>query len=220
MKLQQTTDYLLLIDEEADMINTEPINTYYLHKEDGHESIEIKTKDKLMGFLLSGKQIYFKIIAYYPLSKEAKELDLPLLPPFEEVDVEKLAYDWLYDEKTENKAREGYPLKPMEYGFIEGYKAAKSKGRFTLEDIKDALNQLADKAEYGISNFAREEIITKIIQSLSTQKLPSEFIPEYEKMHKKNSDGEDIGFPVHDSDKFKTITNSEGKKELVGAYTY
>lgn len=65
-KLIQTKDYLLLIDEEA----------------------EIKKDDY---FLLDDKYIYKdggdmandtakKIIAYYPLNSETKELDLPLLP--------------------------------------------------------------------------------------------------------------------------------------------
>lgn len=36
-------------------------------------------------------------------------------------EVTEMAYNWLYDEETENKASQGYPLKPMEYGFIKGY---------------------------------------------------------------------------------------------------
>jgi len=37
--------------------------------------------------------------------------------------VENMAYEWLYKDETENKAKQGYPLKPMEYGYIKGFKA-------------------------------------------------------------------------------------------------
>lgn len=97
-------------------------------------------------------------------------------------------------------------------GFRDGYKAAQSK-QFSLEDMKKAIEfsynagrRLERKAVSPDFNFKiyREELI----QSLSTQQLPKEFIPEYEA---KTEFG-----PF----KLKTITNSQGKEELVGTYKY
>src|SRR5690606_31666740 len=116
-----------------------------------------------------------KIIAYYPLSKEAKELDLPLLPnPFEEEPLMKQA--------SELRELRGYH-KDSHYsfcgGFIEGYGAAQSK-QFSLEDVKKAI-KMAKKGynEFGENGFLRHGFDfteREIIQSLSTQQLPKEFI--------------------------------------------
>jgi len=164
---------------------------------------------------------------YYPLTKEAKELDLPLLPnPFEEEPLMKQA----------SKLRElrGYH-KDNHYsfcgGFIEGYKAAQSDKRFSLEDVKKAIQMAKTLVEgkqefeienilgssdgtYGISEKYTEE---EIIQALSTQQLPKVFIPEYTNT---NSYGSETN--GYDSGNFilKTITNSEGKEELIGTYKY
>ena len=68
-KLIQTKDYLLLIDEEAICKTGELYLT----------SIQNRIIPKSKGVIQAGD----KIIAYYPLNSEAKELDLPLLPnPF------------------------------------------------------------------------------------------------------------------------------------------
>lgn len=50
-------------------------------------------------------------------------------------EVEELAYNWLYDNETENKANQGYPLKPMEYGFIKGYNKSQETHPFSEEDM-------------------------------------------------------------------------------------
>lgn len=142
MELIQTKDYLLLVDEEAEI------------KEDDY-------------FLLDDKYIYKgggdmandtakKIIAYRKLNEEAEELDLPLLPPFEE-DKEMFLLAGEF-------ARTGGWQCPD--SFIAGYKAAQSK---QLELLKKAI-QLASDAE----NI--EEVEEEIIQSLSTQQLPKDFI--------------------------------------------
>lgn len=207
MKLIQTQEYLLLIDEEAEIKRGD----YLLEK----ESIINVFPD-----YLTDLEECKKIIAYRKLNEEAKELDLPKLPPFE-VNIEKLACEKYsikeglndYDERYYNS----HNVAKAE-AFIEGYKAAQSKGQYSLEDIKDALNQLADEAEYGISNFAREDIITKIIQSLFTQQLPKEFIPEYN-VHMEAMDMPRIHIQK-EVKTLKTITNSEGKQELVGTYKY
>lgn len=163
-QLKYTKDYLLLIDPEA-KIKTNDYFVNTIQEEVYHNNIKDYNVDKE----------YLKlIIAYYPLSKEAKELDLPLLPPFEkEIDVEKLAQevyreypaspkdkpDWTYNRDIHvHKKRKA---------FIKGYKAAQSK---QLELLKRAI-QLASDAE----NI--EEVEQEIIQSLIAQKLPKEFKP-------------------------------------------
>lgn len=240
MKLLNTESYLLLIYEEAEIKEKDYfVNT--IQKEVYHNNIKNYNVDKE----------YLKlIIAYYPLSKEAKELDLPLLPPFEEnIDVKALKL-----------GLKEYPYRDINNdlalgGFIRGYKAAQSKQSFSLEDIKKAIEMaktLVDGKQefeienilgssdgtYGISEKYTEE---EIIQSLSTQQLPKEFvlIEQYQwdrtcNECKKGFDFKDIVDTKYNScphcgsfkhaaviyDKYKTITNSEGKQELVGAYKY
>ena len=65
--------------------------------------------------------------------------------------VEKLAYDWLYEEETERKASQGYPLKPMEYGFIKGYNKSQKTYPFKLDDVKEIIN-LAREQYWDIDN--------------------------------------------------------------------
>lgn len=115
-KLIQTDLYLLLIDQaeikEGDLKIC--LNDNYISKYLSKQNIESDTKCSDCK----------KIIAYYPL-KEAKELDLPLLPnPFKEVDIEKLA------EKSIGKMTSGSIVRNYELkGFIKGYKAAQQSDR-------------------------------------------------------------------------------------------
>lgn len=111
MKLINTPDYLLLIDEEAKLSVTDIIyNTLNCCIAQIHFSEQVCDDFK-------------KIIAYYPLTKEAKELDgLPLLPnPFKE-DINKQAEEFANNNKSKFNnwygAFEGYKA---------GYKAAQSK---------------------------------------------------------------------------------------------
>src|SRR5690606_2288457 len=87
-KLIKTKDYLLLIDEKAEIKEGD----YYFSKNNNIvTTCDSKEEAKECAVLRHND---FKIIAYYPLSKEAEELDLPLLPnPFKEkeIDAEKLA---------------------------------------------------------------------------------------------------------------------------------
>lgn len=195
MKLIQLKKYLLLIDEEAEI---KEWDFYYDLKSKPFpikQSIENSHKD----FTSS------KIIAYYPITEEAKELDLPLLPPFpvvSKIDIQGMAIEkygdnyWSVDRLT---------------AFEDGYKAAQSK---QLELLKRAI-QLASDAE----NI--EEVTEEIIQSLSTQQLPKNFVPEYEDVFNKTDSCSilDNNYHTH-SKKLKTITNSVGKEVLVGEYKY
>lgn len=158
-KLIQTEDYLLLIDEEAEIKQNE---------------LGWLGDNIIQPFRLRWQEKdWKKLLAYYPLTKEAKPLDLPLLPKF-------------------------------------------NKETFTLGDIKKAYrNGWADRNEistehppYFHNDISHgENSLEKFIQSLSTQKLPKEFIP-YLIFDKKGVTSPQI------------ITNSEGKLELVGTYKY
>ncbi|TXG85501.1 MAG: hypothetical protein E6R13_02055 [Spirochaetes bacterium] len=226
MKLINNNMYLFLIDEEVKIKE----GVYYLTKLGNiYKETPRFFEDDEENERFSNRNMYKPVIAYYPLTKEAKELDLPLLPnPFEEeIDIEKLSYT-------------KYPVSPQKRRvFVEGYKAAQSKVQYSLEDIKKTVGMARTLFEenmfdieeiLGLTEVSTHNMILKyseeeIIQSLSTQQLPSEFIPEYE----------DIGYPcsyppkemhrVNENSFYvpiqtKVITNSEGKEELVGTYVY
>lgn len=222
MKLINTKDYLLLIDGEVEI---DEGDYYYWRLTNTVQTNKLFIEDRKAGRNGPKGEVY-KVIAYFPLTKQAKELDLPLLPnPFEEVDVEKLALEYRPDINIKGI---DFDLSNTRKAFVEGYKAAQSK-QFSLEDMKKAIKMARRgicsngefdlNALYGLDDL--QEVNHKysddeIIQSLSTQQLPKKFIPEYINT---NSFGSETN--GYDSGNFipKTITNSEGKQELVGEYT-
>lgn len=222
MKLLTTKDYLLLIDKGAE-IKGSPFLCYNPLKITWDDDV-VLYQGAMPEYNYRGLQ---KIIAYYPLNSEAKELDLPLLPnPFEEIDVEKLACKKYnikegindYDERYYNS----HNVAKAE-AFITGYKAAKAK-QFSLEDVKKAFNagyDLNTWEQLGVPNEERDYLNEhQFIQSLSTQQLPKEFISEYEYIESVDELWEfqdDDSLPKR---KIKTITNSEGKEVLVGTYKF
>lgn len=162
-----------------------------------------------------------KVIAYYPLTKEAKELDLPLLPEFKiEIDVDKLANDNYHIGHVPSNAADAYIQ-----AFKKGYKTAQSK-QFSLEDVKKAF--IAGLEFIAVDPNRYEEDADNYIQSLSTQQLPKEFIPKYEAnisdspytSNKYNRALKALKESSKIGCKFKTITNSEGKEEIQGRYVY
>lgn len=104
------------------------------------------------------------------------------------------------------------------------------KTTFSLEDVKKAIEMAREQSEpyYGSGGLVLSEPIyenkyseEEIIQSLSTQQLPKEFIPEY------IGGGEYLAGEIGGNEiwaeypkELKTITNSEGRQELVGKYQY
>ena len=222
-KLIQTKDYLLLIDEEAEIkkngyayqINYERTNIQVIKIES--DSQERIANDK------NGTFTKCKIIAYYPLNSEAKELDLPLLPSFE-------------DTKPNSGYEEGMfgytdtEVRVAQNAFQEGYKAAQSKVQYSLEDMEtlmeEALNWFGGGRDKDISD--SKEFFEKYIQSLSTQQLPKEFKPIMVCGRCLKPDDNDEGCwsakecsrNTDFQDTFKTIANSEGKQEIQGRYVY
>lgn len=100
-----------------------------------------------------------------------------------------------------------------------GYEVAQSK-QFSLEDVKKAF--IAGMGFIAVDPNRYEEDANNYIQSLSTQQLPVGFIPEPNDIgFIKNADIM-VGKKLYDKimSPFKTITNSDGKEELVGNYVY
>ena len=163
-----TKDYLLLIDEEAEIKKGD----YLLEK----ESIINIFPDYLTDI-----DECDKIIAYYPLTKEVKELELglPLLPPFKgEADIEELADSYVLKEyftQAPVSSLEINEFNELRDSFIEGYKAAQSSNKqYSLEDMKKAIRDSAytiDPQLLGTDEYSIEE--NRIIQSLSTQQFPT-----------------------------------------------
>lgn len=210
MKLIQIKDYLLLIDEEVVCKTGELYLTSILNR----------IIPKCKGVIQAGD----KIIAYLPINSEAKELEgLPLLPPFENDNgLEKSLNKYIKDLHSQEEC----------IGFIDGYKAAqKSKGQYSLEDIKVIAIKFAEHCKSlellgnHVTNYEElyDDSIKEIgIQSLSNQQLPKSFNPEPNDIgYMKNADIM-VGKKLYDKimSPFKTIINSEGKEELVGNYVY
>ena len=165
------------------------------------------------------------VCCYYPLTKEAKEFDLPLLPSFGEADIVN-EVERIFNEDDIN--HEFYNEKEIcnayKAGIYDGYKAAQSKSKqFSLEDIKKviafAFNAGRRLERKAVSpDFSFEIYREELIQSLSTQQLPKEFEPRmYPKYTQYDGFEEDDEIPVMTP---MTFTNSEGKQELVGTYKY
>jgi len=221
MKLIQTKDYLLLIDEEAEIKEGD-----YIYVPDSYSTFSDNYSPEKI--CIKGKETWIlrikKIIAYYPLTKEAKELDLPELPPFEKDnivnEVEKIFNE---DDINHELYNEKEICNAYKAGIYDGYKAAQSKGQYSLEDVKKAIEMARESSEpyWGGGGLVLSEPIyenkyteEEIIQSLSTQQLPKEFIPEIRIIN------QDYRFERGQRKELKTITNSEGKQELVGTYKY
>lgn len=226
IKLIKTDLYLLLIDEEAGI----DINNYIVAEdlsgiakvkeyEKGHILAIAIFQNIELGISYHQTSDWNKIIAYYPLTKEAKELDLPLLPnPFEEV------VDTNIQTRNFNKqVKNPYLTEEKEYqvwerAYVEGFNDGVAQPKqFSLEDMYRVAIKVANRVsrpEYGeIINI--NEIVDTYIQSLSTQQLPSEFIPEWTQTPPAIFRENDVPYAI-----LKTITNSEGKQELIGTYKY
>lgn len=246
-KLIQTKDYLLLINEEAEIKINESTYDFEIcpcfGKNKHTEGIVWSFDDKRMhigNFIettqtgdsgydiikINGYCLY-PIAAYYPLTKEAKLLNLPLLPnPFEKVDVEE-EFNRVDDEKIRYSTEEYLEWSAYKIGFFDGYIAAQSK-QFSLEDVEQILFDY-DNVDWSKREHKQPTIIwlKEKIQSLSTQQLPKEFIPEYEDGCLNYTDNKTCDKPCDNMFclpkgklELKTITNLEGKQELVGTYKY
>lgn len=174
------------------------------------------------------------ICAYYPL-KEAKELDLPVLPnPFEKFNLENwLKQNFPYDseefgtQELSNVLRE---RRLCEIGFLKAKEIYRPKqlGKihfaFSLEDMRKAF-------EIGLYNnvddnsYKLREVFDNLIQSLSTQQLPKSFEPDYEYQLPDGTWHWLLNTRKNGADKHKLpirlrTTNSEGREIIKGTYKY
>lgn len=216
-KLIQTKDYLLLIDEESRGIAFGEVGVNMRHSK-----LEVETRN-IGGY---GSDKYYwshkKCLAYYPLTEEAKELDLPLLPvtPKDEWGVHEThcceEHGCKYGDNdccvAIGIAKAKYPC---EYCYDD-----EDDMQFTLKDVKKAFIA-GQKHEEDIACSAEINLnpnLEEYIQSLSTQQLPKEFIPEYERV--RDWDSRDVNGDYNSKLQLKTTTNSEGKEELVGTWKF
>ena len=219
MKLLNTGVYLLLIDEEAEI--EEGMITLYENLNIVNENFKEVYSDSDC-FM---KHYNIKILAYLPLTKEAKELDLPLLPPFENnFDLKQEIIRWYH-------SNSGITL--INDPFLNGIVDKVQSKQFSLADVKKAIEMAQTPIETGIGDYYPNT--SEIIQSLSTQQLPVSFIPETEvdptnpkNWYKAYPSGkyweDDPTDHLYTKRKgilrYKTITNEQGKEVLVGTYKY
>lgn len=209
MKLIPTKEYLLLVDEKVEI----KYNTIIFESDTC--LINIVGKDYIHN------KTDFKIIAYYPLTEEAKELDLPLLPnPFEEeIDMISLLDKDIPSCWSSYGKGDGTMSQPEDYNrghrdsWIKGYRAAAQSKQFSLEDMKKAHTLGIYYANAGFPRNKQYEI--EFQQLLSTQQLPKEFIPEY----LAGLVGSNEIWAEYPKE-LKTVINSDGKQCLVGTYKY
>jgi hypothetical protein len=119
------------------------------------------------GFIRHGMSDIKALLSFNGKKVIAQDFDFSSLSPEDQkeigwFDVEKISYDWLYD--NEENMPKGYPLKPMEYGFQQGFqKAQELLVGFTLDDIRNALSESFKASQEGY-NITSDEIIKSLLQ--------------------------------------------------------
>jgi hypothetical protein len=151
------------------------------------------------------------IIAHRPLTDAPILEGVPLLPEFSQEDA------------VVELALRTYPFGNSERNaLITGYNKAKETYKYTEEDLRKAIDMATTRRHEDTVLFFRSD---EIIQSLQQPKRPKYFECEMEPKYKHIGAVKGIygsgfrkqnlmyGLP-------KTITNSQGQKELVGEYIY
>lgn len=185
MKLITTQDYLLGVDEseikEGDFLYS--VNNKLVVRANKSSADTINSKS-------FSEVIYEKIIAHLPLNNSPILQGVPLLPPLED-DVEKLAVQFA-GERYDNRwfAIDAYK---------KGYNKAKSKYKYTEEDIRKAIAMGYDWCHQ--KQIPTDWMVDNFIQS--QRKMPVAFECE-----------------IHLKFKPKTTTNAQGQTVLVGTYKY
>jgi hypothetical protein len=178
-----------------------------------------------------------RIAAHLPLNNAPTLEEVPLLPPLED-EVENwtlflkpaIEYKNIYSDASTFDFRKG-----AEYG----YNKAKEKYFKSIPDWvytrlcvydkrnpdylpydEDDLTKKPTNCSCDNCFYDRTKMAEFIIQSPQQPKYPLAFECEMEKDFRYNDDGEPIGFPPYETDKPKTITNSQGLTQVVGKYIY
>ncbi len=184
----KTENYLLVVDDSQIKYDDHFIDEYKMLYMLKTESTEKYKSVK-------------KVISHLPLNNSPVLEGVPVLPPLEDGVVE-LAQAYVIN------TPDNEPLRV--YAFIEGYKKAKEKYKYTEEDI--------DKAYRAGMKFVGEDkgSYKEFIQSLQQPKMPVAFeceIFEAKDLKSVDEDWLKLGQP-------KTTTNPQGQTVLVGKYIY
>jgi len=192
-----TDDYALIVSDE------EIKEGYYFY------SVRKLIEKAIINY--SKNEHYGVIIAHRPLTDAPILEGVPLLPEFsQEDDVVELALRTYPFGNSERNA------------LITGYNKAKETYKYTEEDLRKAIDMATTRRHEDTVLFFRSD---EIIQSLQQPKRPKYFECEMEPKYKHIGAVKGIygsgfrkqnlmyGLP-------KTITNSQGQKELVGSYIY
>jgi hypothetical protein len=177
----------------------------------GKEGQVFLTKENIIHTVVGWNYGDRLIIAHLPLTDAPILEGVPLLPELsKEDDVEELALRTYPFGNSERNA------------LITGYNKAKETYKYTEEDLIKAIDMATTRRHEDTVLFFRSD---EIIQSLQQPKRPKYFECEMEPKYKHIGAVKGIygsgfrkknlmyGLP-------KTITNSQGQKELVGSYIY
>jgi hypothetical protein len=214
-KIIHTENYLLIVDDseikEGDYCTTH-LNVIDVGKIHNSYTIFNPKNKEHLEMLKSCK----KIIAHLPLNNSPILEGVDLLPPLEQEDVKKLAWE-LFGNDYNARAR-----------YKDGYNKAKEKYKYTEEDLRKAF---IEGTNYGsayqscienedweaIEMDENDDTIKEIIQSLSKPKMPVGFECEV----RPYTVGEMSKLPLGTrNEKIKTTTNPQGQTVWVGKYIY
>jgi len=184
-ELIKTTGYLLVVDgseiQEGD---------YRMNIQRGY----VKLVDDASEYYNRRNDVFKKVIAHLPLGNSPILEGVPLLPPFEQEDDEKI----LFANEIENMLEYD---RGRWYGRIEGYNKAKEKYNFTEEDAKYLF-------ECGRNFQINADITFTVVgEHLSQPKMPTHF--EFEMVDYGHYEMGIDDFIKH-GEKPKTITNAQG----------
>jgi hypothetical protein len=164
------------------------------------------------------------IIAHRPLTDAPILKGVPLLPEFiQDDDVEELAKDkFPYLGSEQVKSDQNRHTDTLRHGFKTGYNKAKETYKYTEEDLIKAIELAQTPLDYDYDQYP---FIDEVIQSLQQPKRPKYFECEMEPKYKHIGAVKGIygsGFRTQNLmyGLPKTITNSQGQKELVGECIY
>jgi len=190
-ELIKTDNYLLVVDgseiQEGD---------YRMNIQRGY----VKLVDDAPEYYNRRNDVFKKVIAHLPLNNSPILEGVPLLPPLEQEDDEKI----LFANEIENMLEYD---RGRWYGRIEGYNKAREKYKFTEEDAKYLF-------ECG-RNFQINADITFTVarEHLSQPKMPTHFECKTFDTGNDELDGTHIL-------EIRTTTNSQGQKVACGKYIY
>ena len=209
-KIIYTDDYALIVsDEEIKK------GDYIFCIEDVKDDLKIERVSIRTIHWLVNSSIFKKVIGHRPLTDAPVLEGVPLLPEFgKKEDAEKIAYNWFV---TADKKNTIFDLGWVNI-FTAGYNKAKETYKYTEEDLIKAIELAQTPLDYDSLPF-----IDEVMQSLQQQKRPKYFGCEMEPKYKHIGAVKGIygsGFRKQNLmyGLSKTITNSQGQKELVGTY--